>query len=56
MHNGGIWQLHSKLLPRTPIINMFTNSIHGHYSIGATILKDKFSGVFFQDEVKQLSS
>ena len=45
MHNGGIWQLHSKLLPNTPIINIFTNSVHGHYTIGATTLKEKFSVV-----------
>ena len=30
---------------RTPIINIFTNSVHGHYTIDATTLKVKFSVV-----------
>ena len=45
MHNGGIWQLYSKLLGRTPIINMLMFSVVGHYTIGATTLKDKFGVV-----------
>ena len=45
MHNGRLWRLHSKLLARTPIINVFMFSVVGYYTIGTTTLKDKFSVV-----------
>ena len=34
-----------KIVGRTPIINVFMFSVVGHYTIGTTTLKDKFSVV-----------
>ena len=40
----------------TTLVNLFTNSVVGYYTICTTILKVKFCVVRFLNEVKQLSS